>query len=471
MLMQGYSAEIAEKSKGVILELARNVLSVRFEAIDSASVNRAKDRVIDVVGCLIAGANASGCAAVKDLLMEWGGKKESTILVHGGRIPAHNAAMMNSVMARSYDFEPVGPFVDGKNTPGHVSGTTVPTAIAAAEQRGLSGKDLLTALILGDDLASRMNAASGFSLDQGWDCVGTVNKFGATAIAGRLAGLGERQMVNAFGIVVNQLGGTMQTFFDGVHAFKLVQGLAAWAGICSAALAEKGLTGDADPLFSRYGYFPVYCKSYEPEILTKSLGKAFYADNTFKPYPCCRANHASIDGALELVRRKKIKPEDVEEIILEIPAKEYDFAVGQPFRIRQVPQIDASFNLQYCIADAFLRGSVRVEHFSEEAIRDPAITQMIRKIHLTKSSDPQKFLASRIMVKTKNGSKCETEIAVPKGDDAFTPLTASEKRQKFMNNVAYSKTVPMQKAEKALRLLEGLEEVDNVAKIARLLVA
>jgi len=122
--------------------------------------------------------------------------------------------MMNSIMARSYDFEPVGPFVDGRNTPGHISGTTVPTAIAVAEQRGMSGKDILTAIILGDDLASRINAASLFSLDQGWDCVGTANMFGATAIAGRLAGLNERQLVNALGIVVNQLSGTMQTFFD-----------------------------------------------------------------------------------------------------------------------------------------------------------------------------------------------------------------------------------------------------------------
>jgi 2-methylcitrate dehydratase PrpD len=38
--------------------------------------------------------------------------------------------------------------------------------------------------------------------------------FGATAIAGRLAGLNEQELVNAFGIVVNQLSGTMQTFFD-----------------------------------------------------------------------------------------------------------------------------------------------------------------------------------------------------------------------------------------------------------------
>jgi 2-methylcitrate dehydratase PrpD len=455
----------------VVLQLVKNILETSFESIDTSIVDKARNRVIDVLGCLVAGANAPGCSIVKDLVQEWGGKKESTILVHGGKIPAHNAAMMNCVMARSYDFEPVGPYVDGKNTPGHISGTTVPTAIAVAEQRRMSGKDLLTALILGDDLASRINGATGFSLDQGWDCVGTVNMFGATAIAGRLAGLNEHQMVNALGIVLNQLGGTMQTFFDGVHAFKLVQGLAARAGIFSVALAGKGFTGVADPLFSKYGYFTLYCKTYEADVLNKNLGKEFYADNTFKPYPCCRANHASIDCALELVRSEKIKPEEVEEIIVEVPAAEYNFAVGQPFRIREVPQIDASFNLQYCIADAFLRRGVKVEHFSEEAIKDPRIMQMIMKIRLTKSNDPGKFLAARIMVKTTKGGKYEAEVGVPKGDDLLAPLTAEEKKEKFMSNVAFSKTVSLVKAKKALGLLERLEEVDNVAKITKLLVA
>jgi 2-methylcitrate dehydratase PrpD len=89
-------------------------------------------------------------------MREWGGKEEGTILVHGVKVPLHNAALVNSVMARSYDYEPTGPLVDGKSTPAHVSGTTVPTAITVAEYVGATGKDLLTALIVGDDIASRI---------------------------------------------------------------------------------------------------------------------------------------------------------------------------------------------------------------------------------------------------------------------------------------------------------------------------
>ena len=455
----------------MILELVRNIQKTSFESFDPTIVDKARNRIMDVVGCLIAGANASGCSMLIDLVKEWGGKKESTILVHGGKIPAHHAAMVNSMMARSYDFEPVSPYVDGKGNPGHLSGTTVPTAIAVAEQKGSSGKDLLTALILGDDLASRINAASNFSLDSGWDCTGTANMFGATAIAGRLWGLNEHQMLNAFGIVINQLAGTMQNVFDGVHSFKLPQGLAARAGIFSVALARKGFTGVKDPLLGKYGYFSLYCRTYQPEILTKDLGKKFWADTTFKPYPCCRSNHGAIDCALELARNHKIKPEEIEEITVDVSPVGYDFAVGQPFKIGEVPQVNAGFSLQYTVANALLRKSMRLEHFTEEFIKDPKIMNLMNKIRLTATVPSEKPLAAGIRLKMKQGEEYEKRVDVPKGNDIMNPLTADEKREKFINNVTFSKSVPLEKAEKALNLIERLEEVDNVAKIVSLLVA
>lgn len=455
----------------LISELVRNILETSFESFDPSIVDKARNRIIDVVGCSIAGANAPGCSALKNLAKEWGGKKESTILVHGGKVPAYNAAMVNSMMARSYDFEPVGPYVDGKDTPGHISGTTVPTALAVAEQKASSGKDLLTALILGDDLASRINAASNFSLDSGWDCTGTTNMFGASAIAGRLLGLDERQMLNAFGIVVNQLAGTMQNVFDGVHSFKLPQSLAARAGIFSAALASKGFTGVKDPLCSKYGYFSLYCRSYQLDILIKDLGKRFYADNTFKPYPCCRSNHGAIDCALELACSNKIEPEDIEEVNVAISPAGYDFAVGQPFKIGEVSQVDAAFSLQYNVANALVRKCVRLEHFTEDLVKDPKILDVINKIRLTATIPPEKFLGASVKVRMRQGGEYEKRVDVPKGDDTIAPLTQDEKIEKFMNNVAFSKTVPLEKAEKALNLLKRLEEVDNISKIIKLLVA
>lgn len=86
-------------------KLASNVLDTRFASLDQKIVESAKNLIIDTVGCMVAGANAAGNRALVDLVKDWGGKKEVTILVHAGKVPAHNAAMVNSIMARSLDYE------------------------------------------------------------------------------------------------------------------------------------------------------------------------------------------------------------------------------------------------------------------------------------------------------------------------------------------------------------------------------
>lgn len=455
----------------VIAELIRNVLETPFERFSADEVERARVKLLDVTGCMIGGAKAPGCSMLLDLITEWGGLEEGMILAHGIKVPLHNAALVNSVMARSYDFEPTGPLVDGKSTPAHLSGTTVPTAVTVADQKHVSGKDLLTALIVGDDIASRIIAASNMDVDSGFDSTGTVNAFGAAAIAGRLMGLNEQQLLNAFGIVLNQFAGTFQNIFDAAHAFKLPQGLSSQAGIFSAKLAQKGFTGVRDPLLSKYGYFALYCKSYQLDLLTKNLGKEYYMDNTCKPYPCCRSNHAAIECVLNILQSNPVPLEDVEEIVVDITPKARNFAVGQPFKIRDVPQIDAAFNIQYNVANALLRRGTRLEHFAEESILDDRIADLVRKVRLTATTPPETPLGAGVSIRLKNGSEYNARVDMPKGHGVLTPLSYAEKKTKFFDNVRFSGMVPVGKAEEAVELLEHIEEVDNVSKIFRLLVA
>jgi len=97
--------------------LSANVLDTRFQDFDHATIENAKNRIIDVLGCVIGGARAEGNGELVNLIRDWGGKEEATILVHGGKAPAHNVAMMNSIMARSFDYEALGPLVEGKSIP------------------------------------------------------------------------------------------------------------------------------------------------------------------------------------------------------------------------------------------------------------------------------------------------------------------------------------------------------------------
>jgi 2-methylcitrate dehydratase PrpD len=453
-----------------IEELSANVLDTRFENFDQATLDNAKSRIIDVVGCLIGGANAAGNSALIDLVKEWGGKEEATILIHGGKVPAHNAAMVNSIMARSFDFEALCPLVEDEIIPAHTSGTTIPTAITMGEMKGVNGKELITALLVGDNVASRVLAASGFVPTLGWDCIGTTNMMGATAIAGRLLALNERQMRNAFGIVLNQLAGSSQSIWDGTTAFKLAQGISARNGIFSAHLAKAGWTGPDDALLSRFGYYHLYTEGcINPEILTKDLGKKYYADAVFKPYPCCRGTHPAIDCALTLLQQHDIKAEDIVEVTIYIPAGGVGGFLEQPFKIGDFPHTCAIFSYQYTVANALLRKSVKPEHFSEASIRDPQVNALIKKIKLAELPGVP-TLSAKLTVKMKDRREFSEFNDSPKGDPVRNPMPKDEIVDKFRANVDFSQTVSRDNAQKVLELLENLEELDSVNKIVELLV-
>lgn len=454
----------------IIEDWVRNILESRFEIFDAEVIEQAKNRVIDIVGCTIGGANAPGCSMIRDLVKEWGGEKEATVLVHGVKAPAHNVALLNSIMARSFDYGVIIPYIDGKPVPAHISETTVPTAITVAEWKRLGGKELITALILGDDIAARLSAASSYTTAVNWDSPGTVNKFGATAIASKLLGLNERQMLDAFGIVINQLAGSFQNYQDGVHSFKLAQGLSARDGIIAAELASKGWTGVKDPLLSKFGYFALYCQSYDPEILNKELGKKFYADSTFKAYPCCHYTHSPIDCALNLVYEHDIKAEDIGEVTLNVAPAHRDGPLGQPFNIGAFPQGNATFNFRYVVANVLVRKSVKLEHFTEEFIRDYKVVDLTKKINIIATIPSDKMETAELTVRMKDGREFYAHVDSSKGDPIEKPLTKEEIEEKFRTNVAFSKTVSNENAEAALDLLKNLEQIDDITKVVQLLI-
>ena len=454
-----------------IENLAANTVETRFENFDAETLEKTKYRIIDTVGCLIGGSGDVGNPELVKLLRDDGGKEEATILVHGGKIPAGNAALVNSVMARSFDFEPVSPLVDGVNTPGHVSGTTVPTAISLSEAVDASGKDMITALLAGDDVAARLLAASGFGFTLGWDGTGTVNAFGATAIAGRLLGLDKLQMRNAFGIVLNQIGSTFQIIWDGTVAFKLPQGVSARAGIFSAQLAGAGWTGPRDALFSKFGYYKMFTEGCQkPEYLSRDLGKDYYADGTIKPYPCCRIVHAAIECSLSIMKKHGVTADDVESVNLELAQGGIDHKCGEPFVTGEFPHGNAAFSYHYTVATAFVHGSVKPEHFTEDAIRDPRTAIFMDKIQL-KPSAYVRFEAAKVTVILNDGRQFTESCDPAKGDPLINPMSKDEIIAKFWTNVEFCGVISKEKADELLQTLLNLEKLDSVRKLIPLLLA
>ena len=460
--------------KTAIEAMSANAVDMKFENFDKATVDLAKNRIIDVVGCAIGGANAPGNGALFELVKRWGGNAESSIWIHGGKSTAQNVAMANAIMNRSYDFEVMSYAIEGRVLASHHAATTVPTAIALAEAKNATGKELMTAMIVGDDIAARVQAASeAHPIGLGWDGCGTLSHLGATATAGRLLGLDQRQMRHAFGIVLNLIASAIQSLWDGATTFKLGQGAAARNGIFSAELAQVGWTGAEDALQSRFGYFHLYAKGCkDPKILTKDLGKTYYGEAYFKPYPCGMPNHVAITCALNLARKYDIDTDNIEEIVITVPSGALkDSYYAKPFVIRDFPHGDAIFSYPYSVATALLHRSVGLSNFTEQAIHDTkvnALTAKTKLIEPTESAEPSKGIVINLKVKLKDGSEfSETEAS--NRDWATNPTPKAEIVAKYWHQVEFSKTLPKENAEKLLEHLDNLEEADNIQTVIRLL--
>ena len=452
--------------------LCRSVENIRFEELDEAIVSNAKNRIIDVLGCAAAGARAEGNTGLLNLIKDWGGKPESTIFIHGGKTVSHNAALINSVMARSHDFEALGPLVDGRSVPAHISGTTVITAVTMGETFGITGKELITTLLAGDNLTARIIASeSSGGLPPGWDSVGTANSFGSAAIAGRILGLDSRQIKNALGLVFNQMSGSMQNIWDGTPAFKLLQGLSARNGIVSAQLAKAGWAGPDDPLFGRQSYFNLFAgECGNPEILTKDLGKVFYCDAHFKPHSCCAVSHAAIDCAIFLTENHDLNCSDIQKITLYVSTSGLNSFLAQPLNIGDFPHAASAFNYKYHVATALMNRSVKPEHFSKESIKNQEILNLMDKMELAQLPGVEKeLLRASLKVEMKDGRKFEKLTEFPRGEPLNNPLSQDEIIEKFLSNLEFSQMIDRKKGEEFLALLDNLEELENVKEIVELL--
>jgi 2-methylcitrate dehydratase PrpD len=262
--------------------LAKHIVATKFEDIPAEVVELTKKDVLDTLGVTVAGSSFDSTEPLLELIREWGGTQESTVLVFGDKVPSASAVLVNGAMSEAYDF------TDGYGRGLiHVGQATVIPAFALAERNGeVHGKDLITALVLGQDLSLRMFLTMELSPGLAW--IGADNCFGATATSGKLLGLNEEQMANAFGIAYNQVSGSQQSYSDRAATKELIAGITGRTGIVSALLAQKGFTGTTHTFEGENGFCNAYCQGRcNKEQLITGLGKVFEGINIgFKPYPC-----------------------------------------------------------------------------------------------------------------------------------------------------------------------------------------
>lgn len=457
----------------VVYALAKNAVSVVYEDLSSATIKMSKLDILDTLAVGLAGSSAEGLDELVGLVKEWGGEKASSILVGSGKVPPPHAALVNGTMAHARDYDDTHDVAVL-----HAGVIVVPAAFAVAEWKGgVSGKELITAVALGVDFMCRLGIATSREKDTGISCTGMYGYFGAAMAAGKILGLNEERMLNAIGIAYSQCSGEVQSVKEAALTKRISRGMASKGGVLSAILAQRGITGPKNCLEGEFGLFNAYQRGvYMPEKMTPGLGSLYEVVNlSFKPYPCCRYNHAPIDAVLSLVRKNDINPREVAEVKIGTNSRTYNL-LCDPIESKRRPHtvVEAQFSLPYTVSSAIFDRRVAIEHFTEKGIARSEILELAQKMSAFIDSDIERtygrvICGAKAEIKMKDGRVFSIEVGLPKGNPE-NPMDEQEFAEKFRDCAAHAaKSIPEPDLNKAIKLLNNLEEVEDVAVIMRLL--
>jgi 2-methylcitrate dehydratase PrpD len=417
----------------VTRELTRFVTGLSYDGLPDDVRARVKALVLDLTGIMVRARNDAEStpamiAAAGRLGMKGGG---CTVVGDADGYAPPGAAMLNGTLAHSLDFDDTH-----ASASLHPSAPIVPAAFAAAEMAGADGRALIAAIVAGYEVQIRLSLAldPAAHYDRGFHPTATCGAFGAAAAAGRLLGLDPEGCANAFGIVLSMSAGSMQYLVNGAWTKRSHVGHAAMCGLIAATLAREGYKGAADALEGKWGFLHGYAPASDAKKAVDGLGQRWETMRiAVKPYPSCRYGHAPIDGILALASEHRIKPDEVEEVVVGVPEPGWKL-IGDPEPAKQSPKsvVDGQFSMAFCAAVALRKGGFAWDDYAHH-LGDSATLALCKLVKTW--VDPQAQanfpaeMSGSVKIRTARGT-FETYVRVPKGEPANF-LTAPELRAKF----------------------------------------
>lgn len=412
--------------------LAAFIHRTTFEDLPHNVVEQAKACVLDTVGCALAGVKFPEIIGITKELQKideqtdcliWGMKERASLL---------NAVLLNGATSHAIEMDDVH-----KTSKTHTGAVVVPAAITVADYLDLSGKDLITSIVMGYESAYRIGTGINAMAHrlQGWHATGVCCTFGAAAAASKLMNIKEQEIVSALGMAGTQSSGLWALTKDGATCKKLYMGKAAQSGVLSAVLATGGMTGPAYVLEADDGgLFKAASSDYNFDAVIEKLGERWdilKADR--KPYACCRSAQPPIDAILELKKKYDIRP----DMVASIKVNTYDIAVKQCFNTKTPKNVvEAQLCIPYTVAVALVDGSASAQQFTSERIKDETLIELAQKVDVFENPAftgryPQNW-GCQLILTTTDGRSYEKTILNAKGD-SDNPLSFEDLVAKFKN--------------------------------------
>jgi 2-methylcitrate dehydratase PrpD len=450
------------------MELASWASTLAFEDLPEDAVEATKLRVMDVIGLSLAGAETPFGQSTRAAANALSPPGPCSVLGTGDRLGVTAAAFANGAFSQALEFD------DTHNESiVHMSSPAVAAALALSEIGPVSGRDLITAIALGNEVSCRVGSvAAGQFHKRGFHPTGLFATFGVTCLASKLLGLDAHQMAQAAGICGSFASGLLQCWVDGTQTKFLHPGWAAQSGITAAVLAREGTTGPAEVFEGRFGLFASHLQDggalANYARIRERLGTHWDSRNSsFKPFPAAHVLHPYISAILRLRNQHGIAPADVERI--ECPVTE--FIVGivcEPTEEKFAPASDSHgrVSLQYSLAEALTLGSLGKNAYRAESLRNPDILALARRVsyHVDpKYPGPGRF-KGEVTITLKDG-RIFHELEEYNRGSVENPMTYEEVRAKFDENA--SGFLSASRRDKLASHIRSLETLGDASELVR----
>jgi 2-methylcitrate dehydratase PrpD len=438
-----------------------------YEDLPETAIMAAKHRILDTIGVTVPPRSLDeNCVRVTEHMLGDGAAGSASVLGSRRTATPLVAAFLNGFCGHALDFD------DTYDEVGHhATAQCLPAALAVAQDRGASGKDLIAAIAWGQDIGTRLSAARGAAAreDPQWFPITTFGPFAAAASAGKVMGLRHDQFVNLFGLALHRCHGQMSAVTarqSEIRAFR--DGFVAQDGVMVATTAYLDIQACRDGIEQLYSNY--YDDDYDPDVILTGLGEQFWGEQAaIKPWPCCRATHGYVDGIRSLVDEHGITPDAIDGIILD--ARQFTLSnLGEPVAEKRRPtkSIQAKFSLHFAAALAAVR-EPKIADFIGDALQDPLVLSLADKVETRLDNNCGKLLPTNVEIRLRDGRvlsrRCDDILG-----SATRALSDDALLAKFRDCLSYAREpLRSQDEDRLIDMLLNLEKVRNVAELTDLL--
>jgi len=446
-------------------KLAQFVDETNYEDLSEKVIEEAKRRILDVVGIGLSGYTTIPGKQITKFIKKYGKEGSSILWGSGYKVSPEYASLANGTMVFNLELDDVH-----RTSHTHPGVSSIPTAFALCEELELSGKDLITATVVGYEIGIRIGLALSPSIyvDRPLLAPGTLSIFSAAATSAKLYGYSLKEIVGILGTsaYISPLS-PFETFKRGFSTKDIIMGWGNFTGILSAKLREFDFEGADTGIEGEFGYAKSVAEKYSFEKGLKDIGKDFLILKTgIKPYACCRQHHAAIDATLDIRNNNDISIENIKKIT------DQTFKVSSRGDNKRPSTIaEAKYSNPYIIATALIEGKAWREQFTKEKINDEKYLNLAAKVRVKEDKELDKLYdekwPSRITIEMNNGEKYVSRRDLPKGEPEY-PVSLKELKNKFMS--LSQDTISQQHALEIWDNIMKMDKKTKVIDISKLLI-